>query len=209
MPPRPATVRGFSFRKETGLTGFGQALQHVLAFEGGFSDHPDDPGGATNQGITQKAYDAWRRSKVLDVRSVKRIEPLEVEQIYFDLYWLKVGAHQLPAPLAFVMFDAAVNHGVGRALAWLAETRDWREVVAHRLLFYASLTTFATFGRGWVRRMASVTRLAVEMEADPGDARLLLVFDGAGREAARVPFDGSDLLIRVRGDRVFVRPDPA
>lgn len=188
------------------MTGFPQALRHVLNYEGGYVNHPQDPGGATNRGVTQATYDGWRRSKGLEKRSVKNIEMLEVEQIYFQNYWLKVGAHQLPAALGFVMFDAAVNHGVHRALGWLAETRDWRVIIAHRLQFYASLDNFATFGRGWTRRMASVTRLAAELDAPAETDRLLMVFGEDGAQAATVPYS-QDLLIRVRGNRVFVRPD--
>lgn len=188
------------------MTGFKRALAHVLTFEGGFVDHPKDPGGATYRGITQKTYDSWRLSQGLERRSVRHIHETEVERIYFEGYWLKVGAHQLPAPLAFVLFDAAVNHGVNRALGWLAETRDWRVIVAHRLNFYASLGTFDTFGRGWTRRMASVTRLAAELDTPAETDQLLLVFGEDGAQAATVPFS-QDLLIRVRGNRVFVRPD--
>lgn len=188
------------------MTGFKRALAHVLTFEGGFVDHPKDPGGATNRGVTQATYDGWRKGQGLAVRSVKLITDVEVEQIYFQQYWLKVGAHQLPSPLAFVCFDGAVNHGVNRALAWLAETRDWRVIVAHRLNFYASLGTFDTFGRGWTRRMASVTRLAAELDTPTETDQLLLVFGEDGAQATTVPFS-QDLLIRVRGNRVFVRPD--
>lgn len=191
------------------MTGFKRALAHVLTFEGGFVDHPKDPGGATNRGVTQKTYDHWRLGQGLERRSVKHIHETEVERIYFEQYWLKVGAHQLPPALAFVCFDGAVNHGVHRALSWLAETRDWRVIVAHRLAFYASLTTFDTFGRGWTRRMASVTRLAAELDGtNPAADRLLMVFGEDGAQAATVPFS-EDLLIRVRGNRVFVRPDNA
>ena len=191
------------------MTGFKRALDHVLQYEGGFVDHPLDKGGATNRGITTATYDAWRKAQGLPTRSVKLISMDEVERIYFEQYWLKVGAHQLPPALAFVSFDAATNHGVHRALVWLDETKDWRVIVAHRLNFYASLDNFAAFGRGWTRRMASVTRVAAELDdqGTVGTNRSLLVFDGDGRQAAVVGFTGKDLLIRVRGDRVYVRPD--
>lgn len=188
------------------MTGFRQALDHVLNYEGGFVDHPRDPGGATNKGITQVTYDSWRRGKGLDPRSVRLIEQLEVEQIYFEQYWLRVGAHQLPPALAFVVFDAAVNHGVGRALTWLSETHDWRVLVAHRLNFYSNLSTWDAFGKGWTRRMASVVRVAAELDGDSPETRQVLVFDESGAQAAHVSTSG-DVLIRVRGSRVYVRPD--
>ena len=43
------------------MSGFVQALPVVLRFEGGYADHPNDPGGATNKGITQAVFDAYRR----------------------------------------------------------------------------------------------------------------------------------------------------
>lgn len=188
------------------MTGFKRALEHVLQYEGGWSDNPLDPGGATMRGVTQATYSSWRKAQGLPERSVKFITMDEVEKIYFQNYWLKVGAHQLPPALGFVLFDSSVNHGVNRALGWLAETRDWRVIVAHRLAFYASLSTFDTFGRGWTRRMASVTRLAAELDTPAETDRLLMVFGEDGAQAATVPYS-QDLLIRVRGNRVFVRPD--
>lgn len=188
------------------MTGFQQALRHVLTFEGGYVNHPSDPGGATNRGITQATYDSWRRSQGLETRSVKHIHETEVERIYFEQYWLKVGAHQLPPALAFVVFDTAVNSGVHRALSWLSETHDWRVLVAHRLNFYSNLSAWDAFGKGWTRRMASVTRLAAELDGDTPETRQVLVFDESGAQAAHVSTSG-DVLIRVRGSRVYVRPD--
>ena len=147
------------------MTGFRAALDQVLKWEGGYSDHPTDPGGATNHGITQATYDAWRRQQSLGTLPVRGIQPSEVEAIYYQSYWLRAGCDQLDQPaLALVVFDAAVNSGVGAALKWLAVTHDWREYQAIRLEFLAGLTTWPTFGKGWARRVADLTRAAAALD---------------------------------------------
>ncbi|MCI4645152.1 MAG: hypothetical protein MRY64_10245 [Hyphomonadaceae bacterium] len=80
--------------------------------EGGFVDHPDDPGGATNMGVTQATYDAWRIRKHQPTRSVRDIEEVEVQQIYYEGYWRAGHCHKMPDDAsALVLFDACVNHG--------------------------------------------------------------------------------------------------
>lgn len=161
-------------------------------------------------GVTQGVYDRWRASQGLPAQSVRHITRAEVEAIYWSNYWLKSGCDQLPPALAFVIFDVSVNHGVGRALGWLAETRDWRVIIAHRLQFYTNLETFSTFGRGWTRRVAAVQRYAAELDRDPIPAeRALVVFDEQQQQLTPIALGASDLLIRVRGSRVYVRPDDA
>lgn len=182
---------------------FETALQQILKWEGGFVDHPADPGGATNQGVTQATYDAHRARAGLPTRSVEFISTSEVESIYREAYWLRAGCPDIAPPaLALCVFDAAVNSGVGAALKWLSQTRDWPTYQALRLEFLAGLSHWPTFGKGWARRIADLTRAAAALDAPE---RLLLVFDGDNNEAARVPF--TDLLLRVRGTRVYVRPE--
>lgn len=182
---------------------FRQALDQVLKWEGGFVDHPADPGGATNFGVTQATYDAWRFTERLPTRSVRDIERREVETIYYQNYWLRAGCEQIAPPaLALVVFDAAVNSGVGAALKWLSETRDWPTYQAIRLQFLAGLSHWPTFGRGWARRIADLTKAAAQLDAPE---RLLMVFDASNQEAARIPF--TDLVLRVRGSRVYIRPE--
>lgn len=98
---------------------FEQALERVLRYEGGFVDHPDDPGGATNFGITQATYDAWRSSKGLMLASVRHITRREVEAIYRERYWQPAKCDELPASLRLPHFDAAVNCGVTNAIKFL------------------------------------------------------------------------------------------
>ncbi len=100
-------------------SSFDEALKRVLVHEGGYADHPADPGGATMRGVTQRVYDGWRRRRGVPVRSVRLIEPGEVEAIYRLQYWDAVRADDLPAGLDYGVFDAAVHSGPGQAAKWL------------------------------------------------------------------------------------------
>ena len=97
------------------------ALQFVLRWEGGFVDHRDDPGGRTNRGVTQGAYDNWRIRQGQSRRDVKDIEDAEVHAIYRTDYWLPPRCDLLPSPLDLVQFDTAVNMGVRRSVRFLQE----------------------------------------------------------------------------------------
>jgi len=95
------------------------ALQFTLAWEGGFTNHPLDPGGATNFGIIQTRYDEYRKFKNLKTQSVKFITKEEYTEIYDKYYWDPVRAQYLLGPLGLALFDTAVNLGVGGALSRL------------------------------------------------------------------------------------------
>ena len=98
---------------------FSDLLHHTLKREGGYSDDPMDPGGATNYGVTQKVYDAWREDKHLVPRTVRQITPDEVTSIYEERYWEGVRGDELlleDANCALQVFDMAVNAGVTRAI---------------------------------------------------------------------------------------------
>lgn len=98
---------------------FRKCLEYVLRMEGGYSDNPLDRGGATNRGITQETFDEWRNGGGLPCSPVSGISGQEVDEIYRIRYWLAVGANVLPRPLDLCLFDAAVQHGAGRAVGWL------------------------------------------------------------------------------------------
>jgi len=100
------------------MDDFKRALQFVLWWEGGFVHHPADLGGPTNKGITQATYDAWRKARGQSPRPVREIEEKEVEQIYYDSYWLP-WCPDLRWPFCLVAFDSFVQFGVrGTALLW-------------------------------------------------------------------------------------------
>ena len=96
------------------MSTFDRALAFVLAREGGYVNDPDDPGGATNLGITQRTYDNHRAQLGMPLRNVRNLGLEEAADIY-RMYWLRGRCSRLPAAIAFAHFDACVNHGVAAA----------------------------------------------------------------------------------------------
>jgi lysozyme family protein len=152
-----------------------QALKQVLKYEGGYVDHPQDPGGPTNKGITQAVYDSWRKSQNLPTQTVRNIADSEVAAIYKNLYWDRVSGDNLPSGVDFAVFDYAVNSGVSRAAKTLqavvgvtqdgqigpqtiqaAKTYVAMSITNRRLAFMQSLSIWSTFGKGWSARIADV-----------------------------------------------------
>jgi len=101
------------------MPGFPEALLVILRAEGGYVNDPDDPGGATNFGVTQKVYDAYRIEKGHATRPVKGIPVDEVRGIYRTRYWDESKCGELAWPLSLVHFDGCVNHGVKAATVLL------------------------------------------------------------------------------------------
>lgn len=102
---------------------FEEAYAFIRKWEGGYVNHPDDPGGPTNLGITQGTYDAYRQRHGLPLQDVGKITPAEAEAIYREMFWEASGAERLPRPLGLVHMDTAVNMGPGRARAFLEEAQ--------------------------------------------------------------------------------------
>lgn len=149
----------------------------VLAHEGGFVDDARDPGGATNQGITQATYDSWRQLNGVQRQSVRKLSPTEREAIYRTQYWDKVMGDELPAGVDYAVYDFAVNSGpvravkavqrlVGAAEDGVMGIRTLGAIRAHgrpedlvrrlcldRMAFLRRLSIWRTFGRGWTRRV--------------------------------------------------------
>jgi len=98
---------------------FTKALPLILKHEGGYVNDPDDTGGATNKGITQRVYDEYRKAMKLSAQPVREITDAEVEAVYYRNYWLDGLCDKLPAPLAMVHFDFAVNAGITQAFRTL------------------------------------------------------------------------------------------
>ena len=158
------------------MTLFRDLIDRVLSHEGGYVNHPADPGGETKFGIAKRSYPA------LDIKSLTRDDAIG---IYERDFWARVQGDRLPRQFAFQALDAAVNHGIGNAVRWiqraagvaddgvigpvtLAAVRraDAADLVlnfnAERLEFYAKLQTFDTFGRGWAQRVATNLRYAAQ-----------------------------------------------
>lgn len=99
-------------------------LAFTLKWEGGKVDHKNDRGGRTAYGITQRTFNEWCERKGKPARDVWEITKEEVAAIYDEQYWRLVRGQLLPPPLDTVVFDSAVQHGVGRAIRWLQEVVD-------------------------------------------------------------------------------------
>lgn len=163
---------------------FEKALALVLEHEGGYVDHPKDPGGATNKGVTQAVYDAYRKVRGRGHMSVKFITDEELRAIYKFQYWDKVQGDFLPSGLDYAVFDFAVNSGVTRAAKYLqavlgvaqdgqigartlaaitGPVKTIKALCDRRMSFLRNLRTFLTFGRGWTRRVTEVRAHALDM----------------------------------------------
>jgi len=178
------------------MSRFEASLAQVLRLEGGYVDNKNDPGGATNMGITRKTLARWRqvspwwKLKKTEVRSLKRGE---AAMIYRTLYWDRCRCGVLAAGLDLALFDFAVNSGPSRAIrtlqALLGVPRDAivgpRTLAAigkksaslglttiisglskARLSFLQGLKNFAVFGRGWRVRVNTIEARALTMAGE-------------------------------------------
>lgn len=91
-------------------------LQQVLPWEGGYSDHPDDPGGATMKGLTIEVFRRWRNNPRLTKEDLKQVTAREIYEIYYTWYWKAVRGDQLKPAIAAMLFDAAVNSSPANAV---------------------------------------------------------------------------------------------
>lgn len=166
-----------------------RSLHLVLQCEGGYVDHPRDPGGATNRGITLATLSEWRK-KPCTKEDVKALSMQEAASIYHTNYWSAVDGDQLPLGVDFVTFDYAVNSGTATATKALqscvgavvdgvigpytiraVETYCKRHGAAEligaycdrRLVFLKALKTWPTFGSGWFNRVQKVRAEALKM----------------------------------------------
>jgi lysozyme family protein len=154
---------------------FDDAFDLLLGHEGGYSNHPSDPGGETMWGVTVAV------ARANGYQGAMASMPRHVaKDIYRKLYWNKVRADELPAAVRYPLFDAAVNSGAKQAIRWLQRAIDVQDdgvlgpmtlsatqrmgdraavlMTAERLDFMTSLPTWPAFGRGWARRIASVLK---------------------------------------------------
>ena len=164
---------------------FEQSLKMLLHHEGGYVNHPEDPGGETNLGVTRAVYEQWVNRQVMD-GEMKALTVKDVAPIYKTNYWDRIRGDDLPSGLDFAAFDWAVNSGTGRparvvqkyisakqdgaigpkTLALVAEN-DPAKMIQYlyepRQKFYEGLPHFDTFGKGWTRRNQETLKAAMEM----------------------------------------------
>jgi lysozyme family protein len=154
-------------------SSFQRALAFTLTWEGGWANHPKDPGGATMRGVTQRVYNGYRLRHGMKIQTVRNIAQRELEEIYLLQYWNASGANGLEWPLSAAVFDLAVNSGPGRAKEFLAEIGPQgspleravrlnvrREQFFHGIVAYNH--DFAEFLTGWLNRLAGIRKLVSE-----------------------------------------------
>ena len=153
---------------------FDKCMSMLLEHEGGYVNHPSDPGGMTNLGVTKRTYDEFHGTDI-DEEGMRNLTVEDVTPIYRRNYWERCRCQDLPSGLDWAVMDWSVNSGTGRAAKALQRAVGAYEDGAigpqtlmlvsnhkpadlidrlheHRETFYRELSTFETFGRGWLRR---------------------------------------------------------
>ena len=175
---------------------FETCLSLLLVHEGGYTNHPSDPGGPTNFGITIEDYRRYVKVNATAV-DVRRMRLDEAKIIYREKYWDAQRCDELPAGVNYAIFDYGVNSGTGRsgkvlrrmlglpddsstvtdAVIAAARAADPKILIAaicgERLRFLQALKTWPVFGTGWGRRVAEVKSTALKMAADAAKARTM------------------------------------
>ena len=157
---------------------FDYAMRLLLRHEGGFVNHPKDPGGMTNLGVTKAVWDAHTGKDATEA-DMRALTPQAVQPIYKARYWDAIHGDNLPHGVDYCLFDCAVNSGPGRAVKLAqyvlhlkvdgALGRNTLEAIREadpieliedysqrRLDFLKSLPTWAVFGAGWGKRVSEV-----------------------------------------------------
>lgn len=150
----------------------------LLRHEGGFVNHPRDPGGMTNLGVTRKAWQEWVKRDVSEAE-MRALTPEIVKPFYKQMYWDRVRGDDLPAGVDHMLFDIAVNSGPGRAVRFVQEAVGvpvdgglgprtlaaisdadpvalMGKISTTRLAFMKALETWPVFGKGWESRVNKV-----------------------------------------------------
>ncbi|TPN44473.1 hypothetical protein FJ981_28160 [Mesorhizobium sp. B1-1-4] len=168
---------------------FARALALVLKSEGGWSDNPKDPGGATMKGVTLANFRRYVQPNATK-DDLRHINDAQISTVYRRFYWDAVAGAELPDGVDYAVFDFAVNSGPGRAAKYLqavagvaqdgrigpdtlAAVRDKpADVVVdtlcdNRMAFLKRLPTWGEFGKGWTSRVVSVRSQALSMSKAP------------------------------------------
>lgn len=148
---------------------FPAALRFTLQFEGGWSDHPRDPGGATMKGVTLATFRAFKGYPATKTE-LRNISDEDLREIYRRRYWDAVKADELPGGFDACVFDFAVNSGPARASRYAAAIpaslgtfERIKRLCAKRMGFLRALSTFDVFGKGWTRRVVSLEAFCLKL----------------------------------------------
>lgn len=163
-------------------------FRKVVNAEGGWSDHPKDPGGATMRGVTLTTFRRYLKPNASKA-DLRAITMDQVETIYKRGFWDPIRGSDLPSGLDLAMFDFSINSGPGRPVTFLqrilkvpadgrigpvtldaiakADTRHLiRQLCADRLAWMRTLKTWRTFGKGWKRRVEELVPMSIELVDD-------------------------------------------
>ena len=148
---------------------FHKIYQFTHKWEGSYVNHPADPGGATNYGVTQRTFDAYNAKKGKPKKDVKHMTLQEAIEVFYDEYW-KPEWKELGFPLAACVFDTAVNMGMSRALQFLRECEgSYVKYLQLRVAFYKRIVerrpSQKVFEKGWMNRVTDLRRF-IEAEKD-------------------------------------------
>ena len=159
---------------------FTEFFNRLMKHEGGYVNHPKDPGGETMWGVTKRVAQAHGYHGPM-----RQLPKATAQKIADKSYWQAIHGDELPRSVAWQLVDAAYNHGNKQAVKFLqraigasadgligprtlaaVKAMDSNDIIfrfnAERLEFYTNLGAWATFGRGWTRRVAGNLRLAAE-----------------------------------------------
>lgn len=194
-----------------------QTTDWILVHEGGYVNHPDDPGGATNMGVIQRTYDGWRTHNGKPRQSVRNITKAEVVAIYKDQYWDKVWGDRLPSGLDYSFYDFAINSGPSRAIKFIQRLvgvkedgvmgnvtlgailakNDIEQLIIDlnfaRWAWLKRLRHFSTFGRGWTRRVMGEQEGVQERDHGVIDRSVMLFKNESNIPAPKDINDGSNV----------------
>lgn len=144
------------------INNFKKSLTFILKWEGGYSNDTNDPGGETKWGISKRAYPE------LDI---KNLTPERASELYYNDYWLRAHCEDLPFPLSAVVFDTAVNLGVGRASGFLKETNITSEYLEKRKQHYIQLINkndrMMKYLKGWLNRLNDLKKFVAVNSPEP------------------------------------------
>lgn len=164
-------------------SNWNKSFMLLLMSEGGYVDHPSDPGGRTNLGVTQAVWENWV-GRVSNEKEMRSLTPEMVKPLYKKKYWDACKCDEMPLGIDYILLDYAVNAGCGRAIKALQsavganpdgaigpktlqavkETPDLIDKFSEeKVRFYKSLPTFSVFGNGWLNRVEHVKNEAFLM----------------------------------------------
>jgi len=151
-----------------------KAVKFTLKWEGGYVNHPNDPGGPTNMGVTLGSAKAYHldinRDGIIDEEDIKALSLEDVIKVYKDKYWDAAYCDDYEWDYSIALFDTAINCGVGRAGIWSGRwENDVGGLLTRRQLHYDMLIAkypqkFGVFKNGWKNRIHALYDYLDELE---------------------------------------------